>query len=198
MIKIKNLEKRYANKIVFSNLNYEFENGLYKICGSNGRGKSVLFRLLAQIENKYSGTVINSEKKSPILFLTNSGIGIPFLSIYDNINLAAKLIGIKVYKNNYINLFGNVEDYLNKSYESSSLGNQMKVGLSLLFSDTKFGLILLDEALNGLDLDSQKMITNRLIYLSKETSILLVSHNEIFGMEKNVFQNVSIESMESR
>lgn len=198
MIKIKNLEKRYANKIIFSNLNYEFENGLYKICGSNGRGKSVLFRLLAQIEKQYAGTVINSQKKLPILFLTNSGIGIPFLSIADNINLASKLIGIKIFKNNYINLFDNEEDYLNKSYESSSLGNQMKVGLSLLFSDTKFGLILLDEALNGLDSNSQKMITNRLIYLSNETTILLVSHNEISGMETDVFQNVSLETMESR
>ena len=41
-IKINNLKKMYGNKVVFENLNLQFNTGVYGILGPNGAGKSSL------------------------------------------------------------------------------------------------------------------------------------------------------------
>lgn len=177
MIELINISKKYGEKLVVSDFSYKFTNKLYQITGKNGSGKSVLLRIIAGIERPDSGQVLSSIEGSQILFLTDNGIGLPFLPIIDNIFIAAKLLGITIEKEDFLNLFANNDALLNSEYKSSSLGNQMKVGLALLFADTKFDLIIIDEALNGVDSQSEKMILNRLKLISDNTTVILVSHN---------------------
>ena len=184
MIIIKNLTKKYKKNTIFENLNYKFENGVYQIIGKNGRGKSVFLRMITQVEKPTAGNVINDQDDLPTLYLANTGIGLPFMSINDNIQLSAKILNIPIEEKEYAKIFDNEEELLRSPYESSSLGNQMKVGLSLLFSEAKFGLIVLDEALNGLDETSKSQILKQLKKLSENTTIMIVSHNNIFNKDE--------------
>ncbi|WP_419155040.1 ATP-binding cassette domain-containing protein [Weissella minor] len=192
MIELINISKKYGEKVAVSDFSYKFTNKLYQITGKNGAGKSVLLRIIAGIEKPDSGRVSSSIDGSRILFLTDNGIGLPFLSIIDNIFLSAKLLDIHIEKSDFFTLFANDEVLLNSEYKSSSLGNQMKVGLALLFADAKFDLIIIDEALNGVDRQSEKMILNKVKSLSDNTPVILVSHNTLIEKESGTVTIVDI------
>lgn len=190
MIKIRDISKKYCDNYIFKDINFNFENGIYVLRGRNGRGKSTLLRIIAGIEKPTTGEVVLESSNNRILFLNNQGIGIPFLSIEDNIKFSAKIIKLDV--NGYYELFNNDLNLLKKSYEISSLGNKMKVGLSLLFSKEKFDFIILDEAFNGLDSESIEYIKRRIYKLAKNTTIIIVTHNEKF--DKSI--EILIDDME--
>lgn len=188
MISLINITKKLNRKIIFKNVNYKFQNGIYQIKGPNGSGKSVLLKIISKLDNKITGKIIYNNINYKTLFLSDGGIGIPYLSIYDNIKLCAKILSVNINKENIIQLFNNKNSLLKNFYEKSSLGNQNKVGLSLLFSNSHFDLIILDETLNGIDKESKKIIINRLKILKEDNCIILfVSHdidlsNEISGI----------------
>ena len=53
MIQISNLTKKYGETVVFSNLNYTFENTcIYGLVGRNGAGKTTLLNILSNYDNK--------------------------------------------------------------------------------------------------------------------------------------------------
>lgn len=56
-IEIKNLTYSHGGKIIFSNLNASFENGLNYLLGKNGTGKSTLFYLIVKLYQPDSGTI---------------------------------------------------------------------------------------------------------------------------------------------
>ena len=58
-LRIKNLSKSFDDKNVISNLSYEFpERGLFGIVGESGIGKTTLLRIIAGLDNDYSGEVV--------------------------------------------------------------------------------------------------------------------------------------------
>lgn len=51
MIQISNLSKKYGETVVFSDLNYTFENAcIYGLVGRNGAGKTTLLNILSNYE----------------------------------------------------------------------------------------------------------------------------------------------------
>ena len=64
---IKNLYKKFQEKIIFDNFCYDFdENGLYVLVGKSGRGKTTLLRIIAGLDTNYSGYV--TKKKASYAF----------------------------------------------------------------------------------------------------------------------------------
>ena len=47
MIIVKNVYKKYDDKYILKNFSYKFENGLYLISGSSGKGKTTLLNILS-------------------------------------------------------------------------------------------------------------------------------------------------------
>ena len=55
MIQISNLSKKYGETVVFSDLNYTFENAcIYGLVGRNGAGKTTLLNILSNYEKNYA------------------------------------------------------------------------------------------------------------------------------------------------
>ena len=55
---VKNLSKRFGEKIIFDNFSYSFKDtGIYVITGESGIGKTTLFRIIAGLDKKFSGEV---------------------------------------------------------------------------------------------------------------------------------------------
>lgn len=176
MIRLENVSKQLKD-FSFTHVNYEFSDRLYQLNGENGSGKSVLLKIIAGFDRKVTGQVQNSYAKRPLLFLTDVGIGLPYLDLRDNIELSAQILGINLNEENFLPLFRE-EKYLETLYAQSSLGNQNKVGLSLLFSETQYSLIVLDETLNGIDRESVALILEQLCILQEKKCcpIIVVSH----------------------
>ena len=45
-VKLENICKSYHEKEVLKNINYEFQKGLYILCGENGTGKSTIIKII--------------------------------------------------------------------------------------------------------------------------------------------------------
>ena len=68
MIQISNLSKKYGETVVFSDLNYTFENAcIYGLVGRNGAGKTTLLNILSNYDKNYTGVIsIDGEKMNKV------------------------------------------------------------------------------------------------------------------------------------
>lgn len=127
-----------------------------------------------------------------ILFLTNESIVENFLTIKENIELLYHLHNITLDKSTW-NAISNIysDKQLDSLYEDASLGMSLKIGCSLIASQNKWDLIILDETLSGVDEPSRNTIIKYLesIVDTMETTVLIVSHNNI---EKSIKSNHKI------
>ena len=71
MIQISNLSKKYGETVVFSDLNYTFENAcIYGLVGRNGAGKTTLLNILSNYDKNYTGVIsIDGEKMNKVDYL---------------------------------------------------------------------------------------------------------------------------------
>lgn len=57
-LRASNISKKFKNKIIFSNINLEiFEGDSISLLGRNGRGKTLLFNILAGADEPDTGKV---------------------------------------------------------------------------------------------------------------------------------------------
>jgi ABC-2 type transport system ATP-binding protein len=195
MIAIRNLTMTYGENKVLNNLNIEFEKGkVYGIVGENGAGKTTFFRCIAGLE-VYDGEIrstLNPIKNYLGLLLTE-----PFffrnITGKEYIQLLCNARNIKIPDIESRNIF---DLPLNQYASSYSTGMKKKLALTaiLLQSNEYF---ILDEPFNGVDIQSNILITeliHKLKALNK--TVLISSHifstlsdtcNEIHLLSKGSF-----------
>jgi|SRR5690625_1369078 len=175
MIKIENLSKKYGAKKVLKNINIEFKQGnVYGIVGKNGAGKTTLFHCISGLE-KYDGK-INSKFQT-----IKNHLGLLQTEPY----FFSRITGIE-----YIRLLSNARDVeleniksknvfdlpLNQYTSTYSTGMKKKLALTAVLLQEN-DIYLLDEPYNGVDIQSNIIITeiiNQLKNLNK--TILISSH----------------------
>ncbi|MCK2003754.1 ABC transporter ATP-binding protein [Peribacillus frigoritolerans] len=203
-IKIRNLNKRIKNNILFENLNFDLIPGeIYGIIGKNGTGKTTLLKLL-------SGLVPDDRKQTIDLFPDQySPIGIhlenpkiyPYLSGKQNIRLFTSDLLEPYYDADLLIKKFQLEKFIDKKVKTYSLGTKQKISLiiAILMSGK---LLLLDEPTNGLDEESIKTFKSILLQLSKEykLTILITTHDvheleEVFDKMMTI-KNGSLETVD--
>ncbi|MDF7627337.1 ATP-binding cassette domain-containing protein [Lactobacillaceae bacterium L1_55_11] len=196
MIRLENVSKTIDGHLLFEGIDLALADGhIYQFQAPNGWGKSVLLRMIGGLDRHYQGEIKNDQDPKTTLFLTDSGIGLPYLSIADNIRLSADILGGTIDMARASLLFGGDQHLLNQDYQDSSLGNQNKVGLALLASQQAYGLTILDEALNGIDQNSLDWIWYRLTERAEagQGPIILVSHAEDFSRRDFPVEKIALE-----
>lgn len=175
MISILNLSKKYGTNEVLKNINIQFEKGkVYGIVGENGAGKTTLFRCIANLEN-YEGEI--SSNPNPIknhlgLLLTE-----PFffqkITGKEYIQFLCNARNIKIIEIEARNIF---DLPLNQYASTYSTGMKKKLALTAILLQSNDYLIL-DEPFNGVDIQSNIIITeiiNKLKTLDK--TVIISSH----------------------
>lgn len=194
MINIKNLNKKYRNKIILDNINLDIEKGkIIGLLGPNGSGKTTLMKILLNITKEDNGEIyINNEKKSEetnkyISFLPDA----PFIDKDISINEARnyfKFFYTDFNDKKFENLINKLNLNLKDKIKNLSKGNIEKLNLILILSrDAK--IYILDEPIAGVDIVTRNEILKLIIENISDESTAIISTHLIKDIE-HIFDQV--------
>lgn len=200
MIKIENIDKYFnrfkKNKIhVINNTSLEFEShGLVALLGPSGSGKTTLLNVVGGLDKVRKGNIyINGEKitkkfQGHVDKVRNLNIGYIFqdykliedMSVYDNVALVLKMIGIKDKKEidkrvTYVLEKTGMLRYKKRPCSMLSGGERQRVGIARAIAKNP-SIIIADEPTGNLDSKNSVEIMNIIKAISKEKLVILVTH----------------------
>ena len=192
MLELKNIEKQYADKLLFSNVNLSIYDGeRVGIVGNNGSGKSTLIKIIAGDEETDKGSVYKSSSAIGYLKQITSYSTEDFYKISLDPVFVKEFLELK----KKLNITDNIE-FTPKRLKTLSGGEKTKLMLAHILSfnpDT----LLLDEPTNHLDLNN-KIFMEKI--LSKfQGALILVSHDK--ALRENVcnselvFENKTVKKI---
>jgi len=199
ILEINNLNVSYGNKQVIKNLSMNIEkNKITAIIGPSGCGKSTLLTtlnlMIAENGGSFTGEILFKGKDilSYEIDYLRRMIGIVFqkptpfpFSIYKNLTYAPKYYGIKdknrlneIVENilKRVGLYDEINKNLNMLATKLSGGQQQRlcIGRALTVEPE---ILLLDEPCSALDRKNTANIEEMLLELSKDYTIVVVTHN---------------------
>ena len=173
MIKVKELSKVFGNKEVLKNLSMEFSTGnVYGIVGENGAGKTTLFRCIAGLES-YSGEIISDVMplKNHLGLLLTEPFFFSMITGREYIRLLCNARG----KTNVDIDSKNIFDLPLEQYASTySTGMKKKLAITaILLQENEY--FILDEPFNGVDIQSNIILTEIILKLKELNKIVIIS-----------------------
>ncbi len=186
MIKITDLTKIYKNKRGIRNISLTIKTGdILGLLGPNGSGKTTIMKAMLSLISEDSGTIEVDgkpvhENYEQIMARTGALIETPAihkdLSAYDNLRLAARS------KNDLKDIdrvleVVHLEHYRHDKAGRFSLGMKQRLGLAAAFLGNP-EIIILDEPVNGLDIEGVVEIREYIKKLNSEynTTFVISSH----------------------
>lgn len=196
MIRLENVSKSYADKMILENINFEVEQGdRVVILGKSGSGKTTLLNIIATIDSNYSGNVylfnnyLRKLKNSDMAKLRRDQLGFIFqdfgllenFNIEENILLPSRSAGKDIKKDEYFNKLIdvlNIENLL-KRYPSELSGGEKQRAAIARAIIKKPKLVLADEITSALDIYTSKEL---IVYLDDvvtkfNITLLMVTHD---------------------
>ncbi len=178
MITIKNLSKSYGRKEVLKGINLHFSAGrVYGIVGENGAGKTTLFKCIAGLET-YDGLVESELKplKNHLGFLPTTPFFFSKITGREYLRLLAisrQVLQVDFDQKNVFNL------PLDEYAINYSTGMKKKLALTaILIQPNDF--FILDEPFNGVDIQSNILITE-IIHRLKAAGKTVIISSHIFS-----------------
>ena len=197
MIEIKNVVKKYGNKLALDNVSFEVNDGdIFAFIGHNGAGKTTLIKSIVGIHDFDDGDILingMSIKENPVeckklmAFVPDNPETYEHMKAIDYINFICDMyeVDTETRKQNikkYAKLF-NMEDKLNDTIDSYSHGMKQKIVLiSALAHNPK--ILIMDEPFVGLDPKAVFDIKEVLNEMVKEKKIVFYSTHILDVAEK--------------
>jgi ABC-2 type transport system ATP-binding protein len=195
IIEIKNLTKLYKNGRGIKNVSINVEKGdILGLLGPNGSGKTTIMKAVSGLVRQDKGTIKLfgldvSENFEKIMAKTGTLIEAPALykdlSAYKNLEIHARMYpGIDKEHINHILEVVHLTEYKNDKAGRFSLGMKQRLGLAIaLLSDPE--LIILDEPVNGLDIEGVVEVREIIKQLSEKKGVtFMISSHMASEIEK--------------
>ena len=200
MIEISKVNKYFnrhkKNQIhVIDNISLKMEDtGLVALLGSSGSGKTTLLNVIGGLDKIQKGKIYINNKKissklpSKVDKIRNLSIGYIFqdyklienMSVYDNVAIVLKMIGIKNKEEIKKRVYYCLEKvgmyrYKNRPAAMLSGGERQRVGIARAIVKSP-DIILADEPTGNLDSKNSLEVMNIIKAISKEKLVILVTH----------------------
>lgn len=202
MIEIKNLTKKFDEKIIFSDFNLEINDGDFVIfSGPSGCGKTTLLNMIGAIEKIDIGEIIvdgieikNKRNhlnyfRTKIGFLFQNFALVDSKTVKENLKLIRKDCKTDLSIEDALRIVG-IEDKLNKKVYTLSGGEQQRVALARLMLK-KCDIILADEPTGSLDKKNAETVLHILKQLNEQgKTVILVTHDEEIKKQGNRVVNL--------
>ena len=185
-ISVKNISKKYKTVQALQNITFEVQEGeLFGLIGSDGAGKTTLFRLLTTllIPNEGSATVANYDIVKQVKEIRNSVGYMPGkfslyqdLTIAENLAFFATIFGTTIEENYDLieDIYVQIEPFKNRRAGALSGGMKQKLALCCALIH-KPKVLFLDEPTTGVDPVSRKEFWEMLKRLKQKGITILVS-----------------------
>lgn len=189
MIEVKNLYTGYSrDKPLLKGFNYTFDTKVYGVLGQSGCGKTTLLRTIAGLMKPLSGeVVINGEvvtkaSKNNVYMMHQNYTSFDWLRCLDNVLIAKKVKrrvnGEDINRAKQILSLVGLEGNEDKFPKQLSGGMRQRLALArTLFMSPE--IILMDEPLSALDINTREIMQDLIIQKHKETNntIIMVTHS---------------------
>jgi len=202
MIKLNKIDKYFnknkKNEIhVLNDINLTFEQkGLTILLGPSGSGKTTLLNVVGGLDSVKSGVIdfnqrkIDKYKSKVWDEIRNRSVGyifqnyylLPHETVYDNIALTLKMIGITDpeeidFRIHYVLEKVNMDKYRKRKANQLSGGQQQRVAIARALAKNP-KVIIADEPTGNLDSKNTLEIMRIIKQISKEKLVILVTHEE--------------------
>ncbi|NCC55563.1 MAG: ATP-binding cassette domain-containing protein [Erysipelotrichia bacterium] len=189
---LKNISKKYGDRIIIDDLSLEIEEGkIITFTGKSGVGKTTLLNIIGQLDYDYEGElyidkqlVKKNDKERLELYRNKIGFVFQNYALIDNMSIKENLqIAMKFSKNkaneieNVLKQVG-IDNDINKKVYTLSGGEQQRVAIARLLIKP-CDIILADEPTGSLDKECKQEIIKLFKYLnSLGKTILIVTHDD--------------------
>lgn len=187
-LEIKNIKKRFGNKIVLDSVSVSAEKGTcVGILGVNGSGKSTFFNVLAGISSVDAGSFVydgvdmfrNKAERSKILgYITQNPPLIDELTALDNLKLWYNKADLKAELSGGVLEMLGVDKFLKVRVSKMSGGMKKRLAIGCAVAH-KPRVLLLDEPTAALDLVCKESITKYLEAFKADGGIILIATHDV-------------------
>ncbi|UEX90194.1 ABC transporter ATP-binding protein [Staphylococcus ratti] len=202
VIKTKHLSKKYQTHLALHPTNFTLKKGeICALIGKNGAGKSTLIKLIANHIQPTEGTIElfgrvakpNQEVRKRIGFLIDTSVFITHFTAKQNLEYFATQYGL-IDKQRIQDVLDEVGlGQVSKKVKAYSLGMKQRLGIALALLNAP-DLIILDEPINGLDVEGIRDFRNLIVQLNKTYGMtVLISSHILSELQQIATQFVFIE-----
>ena len=200
-IEIKGLTKSYKEKQALCGLNMTVPVGsIYGLIGENGSGKSTTEKLICGLIHANSGAIrlfdrphTDADVRAKMGVLIEAPGCFPNDTVWNNMLLQAANLGIRNAETEVRKVLKLVrmEGAAGNKYKNCSLGMKQRIGIAFaLLGDPK--LLILDEPINGLDVDGMRIMREVLVDITKNLGCTVVISSHVLGELEKVATHYGI------
>ena len=175
-LKLNNISKSFGDKSILNSFSYTFnETGLYIVSGDSGVGKTTLLRIIAGLDEDFSGNIENGGIDN-VSFMFQEYRLFPTLSAQKNASISSKN---RIYNDAELMLkrLGFTEEDMKKKPNHLSGGMKQRVAFARAIL-MESPVLLLDEPTKELDLDTAKVMIDIILEEAKKRLVIAVTHDE--------------------
>ena len=192
-IEIKGLTKNFKEKQAVAGLHMTVPVGaIYGFIGENGSGKSTTEKLICGLIHPNSGSIrlfgkdyMDDAVKAQMSVLIEAPGCFPNDTVWNNMLLQAANLGIKDAETEVRKVLKLVrmEGAAGNKFKNCSLGMKQRIGIAMaLLGSPK--LLILDEPINGLDVDGMRIMREVLVDIAANGATILISSHVLGELEK--------------
>ena len=176
-LELKGLSKQFEDKILFSNFSYRFnEKGLYVIRGESGIGKTTLLRMIAGLDNDFTGEVVGGGI-GQVGFAFQEYRLFTQLTALQNLTFVFSKTKSEAECKKMLFSLGFLDTDFSLYPDELSGGMKQRVSLARAFL-SDYPIIILDEPTKELDEKNAGIVRGIIKSLSEEKLVIIVSHND--------------------
>ena len=186
-LEVKNINKKYKNKVVLNDINFSIQSGeIVALIGKNGAGKSTLINIITKLIQQDSGQskIFEKEKfdRNSIGVMMQENISLDRITVKEIIKLTRTY-----YRNpmsyQAILALSELQNYTNHPMDKLSGGQKRKLQFALTLAGNP-DLIFLDEPTVGMDAESRTKFWERIDELKKQGKTFLITSHYLEELEK--------------
>jgi len=190
----------YRKKVILKDIKISIlQFGLYGFFGKNGEGKTTFLKSLCNLVS-YKGEILLSNH----ILEPNMIAWIPTeINVYDYLTIREFHEFYNLSSRNYIGSNKNIFELdKNKLLKECSTGTKKKAYINAVLQFSDYKLYIFDEPFNGLDIESNYILLNQIIKLSKNNIVFISSHIielvEPYLDKKYIVKNQTIQEVEQQ